>query len=196
MSEFQDIKSIGRQLRDITDPAARRRMEAILGNIEALDNNYQCLLERIIALSENAKYTLADSVFDTIASAAVTPVSDIHALNDGNEINVTEVNNTPGVKVQVNFSGIERLDGLVVQSYYNGSSSHYMEIQFHNYVTGADDPFIRLDHATSHNYRAILIPDNSIYVSAGNVQVVFDHPPAGVPAHNGIFIDFLALLTL
>ena len=135
----------------------------------------------------------ADNMYDNLASAAVTPVSDIQEPFDGNVTTIDEVNGAPGIDLSVNFTGVESIYGVVLRAYYAGSSSHHVDVSLHNYDSGLEDVIIRLDNATDYNYRTILIPDNPDYISSGSSQVNFIHPSSGTPTHD-LFIDFVSIL--
>jgi len=140
-----------------------------------------------------SSYLDADNMYDNNASAAVTPVSDIQEPFDGNVTIIDEVTGSPGIDLSVNFTSVESIYGLVLRAYYQGSSSHHVDVSFHNYDSGLEDVVIRLDNATDYNYRTILIPDNPDYISSGSTQINFIHPDSGTPTHD-LFIDYVAIL--
>lgn len=141
-------------------------------------------------------------VFKTPASVTVvdggTPVgtvSDMQVLLDGNEYNLPEASGTPGFDLEVNFTTVLSVKGIVVRAYYEGSSSHHVDMKIRNYDTAADDTIINFQDAEDYNYRTILIPDDTDYIDgSGNSQITFYHPDNGTPAHD-MYIDYIAILS-
>ena len=141
-------------------------------------------------------YLVANDIYDNNGAAAVTPVSDIQTPFDGNSLTWDEVTGAPGMDLSVNFTGVTKIRGVVLRAYYEGSSSHQVNVSLHNYVSVAEDIIIRLDDASNpnYNYRTILIPDGANYISGGAAQINFIHPITGNNTHD-LFIDYVALLT-
>ena len=141
-------------------------------------------------------YIVANDIYDNNGSAAVTPVSDIQTPFDGNALTWDEVTGAPGINLSVNFTNVTVVRGVVLRAYYEGSSSHQVNVSLHNYETVAEDIIIRLDDSSNpdYNYRTILIPDGSDYISGGAAQINFIHPITGNNTHD-LFIDYVALLT-
>ena len=50
-----------------------------------------------------------------------------------------------------------------------------------------------MSSTTTNNYRTVLIPDDTNYISGGAAQISFYHGISGVPAHD-LYIDYVAIL--
>jgi len=141
------------------------------------------------------EFIVPTGVYDNIAAAAITPTSAIQTPFNGATLVFGETNNTPGIDVSVDFEDVPKILGLVVRAYYAGGAGHYIDVSLYNYITTNNDVVMRLEDATNHNYRTILIPANSAYISSGDAQVNFIHPTTGAPAHTGVTVDYVALIT-
>jgi len=140
--------------------------------------------------------------FKTAASLNVvaggTPVgtvTDIQTLQDGNEYNLPEAAATPGYDLEINFTGVTRIDGVVVASRYTGSAAHTSDFRLYNYDNTTDDVFFLTPTASANNYRTVIIPNGASYFDgSGNAQATFYHTSGGVPSHD-LYIDYIALLS-
>ena len=142
------------------------------------------------------EFIMPNDIYDNNGAAAVTPVSDIQVPFDGNFLTWDEVTGAPGMDLSVNFTNVTTVRGVVLRAYYEGSSSHQVNVSLYNYSTATDDIIIRLDDAANpdFNYRTILIPDGSDYISSGASQINFIHPITGNNTHD-LFIDYVAIVT-
>ena len=141
-------------------------------------------------------YIIPNDMYDNNGAAAVTPVSDIQVPFDGNYLTWDEVTGAPGMDLSVNFTNVTAVRGVVLRAYYEGSSAHQVNVSLYNYSTATDDIIIRLDDSANpdFNYRTILIPDGSDYISSGASQINFIHPITGNNTHD-LFLDYVAILT-
>ena len=148
------------------------------------------LLDRTVGV-----FNVPSSIEVDTGGTPVGDVTDLQTLLDGNVYNLPETATTPGFDLQVDFTKVPRISAIVLRSYYGPkTSTHYSQLKIHNYTTDSDDVIIDFQPADDHNYRTILIPSDKDYISDGNVQLRFYHPPAGNPAH-GLFVDYIALVT-
>jgi len=144
----------------------------------------------------NPEFKVPSSLNVVTGGTPVGSITDIQSLLDGNVYNLPEVTGSPGFDLEVDFTGIKRISGLVVRAYYGpSSSSHYCEVQLYNYSTSTEDTVLRLNPADDYDYRTILLPDGTNYYDgSGNAQVTFYHPTAGNAAHD-LYVDYVALLS-
>ena len=142
-------------------------------------------------------FTPPASINKVAGGTPVGDVTDIQTMLDGNVYNLPEVAAAPGFDLEVDFSSIDRIDGIVLRAYYGPkTSTHYSELRIHNYQTTNDDTIINFQPADDYNVRTILIPDGEDYLDgSGNAQLTFYHPPSGNLAHD-LFIDYVALLSI
>ena len=138
-------------------------------------------------------YVVPTSLTVVTGGTPVGTIADLQVLHDGSEYNLPEVSGTPGMELQCDFTNIKSIRGLVLNARYTGSSSHEVVVRLKNY-TGGDDTFIRMASTATNNYRTILIPDDTNYMSSGAAQVSFYHAISGVPSHD-LYIDYIALIT-
>ena len=138
-------------------------------------------------------YVVPISLTVVTGGTPVGTIASLQVLHDGIEYNLPEVAGTPGMELQCNFTNIKSIRGLVLNARYNGSSSHEVVVRLKNY-TGGDDTFIRMSSTSTNNYRTVLIPDDTNYMSSGAAQVSFYHAISGVPSHD-LYIDYIALIT-
>ena len=125
----------------------------------------------------------------------VGDVTDLQVMLDGNEYQLPEVTGTPGFDLEINFSNVSRIRGIVTKCRYDGASPHYAEVRLHNYTTVADDILLRVDPAATNNTRTVLLPSDENYIDTdGSAQIVFYHPGAGNATHD-LYIDYVAILS-
>lgn len=139
-----------------------------------------------------------NTTFTFNATAGGTPVgseSDAQTMGDGNEYNLPETNASPGITLEVNFTGVKELVGLTALIRYQGSASHHVDVSVYNYDTTSLDHIRRLETSTENVMMTILFPNSGDYYDAsGNAQVVFNHPDNGNTSHD-FWIDYIALLS-
>ena len=126
---------------------------------------------------------------------AVGSVSDAQTMGDGNEYNLPELNATPGITLEVNFTGVTDIYGITACHRYVGSSVHYVDISIYNYTTAALVPIRRLESTTNNTVMTIIFPKSrDFFDSSGNAQIVYNHPSAGNTSHD-LYIDYIALIS-
>jgi len=137
-------------------------------------------------------FSVPDSLTVVAGGTPVGTITDLQTLHDGNEYNLPEVSGSPGMDLECDFTGIGSIRGIVLNSRYTGSAVHEVVVRLKNY-TGGDDVFIRMASTASDNYRTVLIPDDTNYISDGAAQISFYHAASGTPSHD-LYIDYVALL--
>jgi len=142
--------------------------------------------------ADNYTYSVPSSLTVVTGGTPVGTITDLQTLNDGNEYNLPELAGTPGMDLECDFTGVTSIRGILLNARYTGSSSHEVTVRLKNY-TGGDDIFIRMSSTTTNNYRTVLIPDDTNYISGGAAQISFYHGISGVPAHD-LYIDYVAIL--
>ena len=129
----------------------------------------------------------------------VGSVTDMQTAFDGNVYNLPEATGAPGIDLEINFTGVTGIKGLVFAGRYVGSSTHYIDIYLYDYNAAADQAIFRMQTqsgspATTNEYRTILIPDDSNFIDgSGNTQISFIHPVTGNSSHD-LYLDYIALL--
>jgi hypothetical protein len=121
-------------------------------------------------------------------------VTDIQTLLDGNIYHVDEAAATPGIELEIDFSGIRQIKGIYTRFYYAGSNLHGMRVQLYNYDTTTYDTYLTTigDHM-DHSAHFVWIPDDASYISSGAAQVRFYHAEAGNASHD-LYVDYVALV--
>jgi hypothetical protein len=137
-----------------------------------------------------------DSVTVVAGGTPIGTVADMQAPMDGNIYDLPEATGTPGFDLEINFIDVVDIYGIVMRAYYAPQNSvHYAQLLIHNYSGGgSDDAIVHITPSVDHNYRTILIPDNTDFIDgSGNAQLTLFHPLGGNASHD-MFIDYVALL--
>jgi len=146
-----------------------------------------------ILVSAPLKYLPPDSV-EFVKGTSLDTVTTVQVLDDGSYMTVSEASGSPGMDVQFAFTGVKKINGLILRYYYDGSGNHNMWIQIWNYSTSAWTNVISGTGAvaTNFHYETIHIPVAANYMSDGNALIRFYHPESGIPSHR-LYIDYIAL---
>lgn len=138
-----------------------------------------------------------DSITVNSGGTPVGTVSDVQTLLDGNVYQVPEVTGTPptgAIDIDFNFTGVASIEGFVSMIRYTGSASHVVVQTLYNYSTTNDDEYLLIPNtASTYQYRTVLIPDATNYISSGNAVVSIIHQTTGNASHD-IYIDYVALI--
>ena len=138
-----------------------------------------------------------DSVTANSGGTPVGTVSDVQTLLDGNVYQMPEVTGTPptgAIDIDFSFSGVASIEGFVSMIRYTGSASHVVVQTLYNYTATNDDEFLLIPTtASTYQYRTVLIPDDTNYISSGNAMVSIIHQTTGNASHN-LYIDYIALI--
>ena len=130
----------------------------------------------------------------------VGSITDMQTAFDGNVYNLPEATGAPGIDLEVNFTGITGIKGLVFAGRYVGAATHYIDVYLYDYNAAADQAIFRMQTltgspTTTNEYRTILIPDDSNFIDgSGNAQISFIHPVTGNATHD-LYLDYVALLS-
>jgi len=143
--------------------------------------------------SINRYRRVVPATFVDITGTPTGDISDIQIWQDGNQLQVTETNGTPGLRFTFTFVGVTSILRLFVMGYYNGSATHHLDIQMWNYTTSAWDQFCAMMTANDSQQFVCEVFDDTDYISGGASQVRFDHHVAGNNSHN-VYLDYIALL--
>jgi len=137
------------------------------------------------------------SSIDLIAGVLTGDVNDIKSWTDGNFINIAEVAGTPGQELNINFLGIPGFRYIGLRMFYNGSATHWEEIQLLNLALAQFDIFKTFSLGLGYNYRYVDVPIRSAdYIDTDNgnkVVMKVVHPSLGNAAHNSR-INYAALI--
>lgn len=130
-------------------------------------------------------------VTGTLTSGTVT---DTQVWNDGNEVNVTEAASTPGYDVQFTFDSLTDVKGILTSVFYDGASTHQVELQIYNYDTTSWETVTQIAFSLGYNLVSVVLPvDSADYMSSGEAKARFYHISAGNASHN-IYINYIAIL--
>jgi hypothetical protein len=115
------------------------------------------------------------------------------AARGGTTVVITEVIGVPGFNVEVAWTGVAGPIGFVIEGWYQGTTSHNVDIEAWNYTTSAWDKY---DTAVTntvrqrYNHMYMLSSD---YVSAASAKIRFYHTTTGVGTHT-LNLDYCALV--
>lgn len=146
-------------------------------------------------ISIPAIHKVADSITVTVGTPTGT-VADIQTWQDGNILQIAEVAATPGIDVEVNFVDVESIRRIGLSMFYEGSSTHWLEIQLWDYVATAWKTVwtFSTDGGMNYRYSDLPVSDNDFIDINGNSKLRICHPTAGNAAHDA-FIDYVALIS-
>ena len=134
---------------------------------------------------------------DTLTVNTGTPtggIADIQHWQDGNQLAIAEVTGIPGIRVTLTFANIPSgLLYLYILGWYEGSSTHYVNIEMWNYDTSAWDIFgnMPLNYSPISHMSPFL--DDTNYISSGAAQVRLNHPVTGNASHD-MYVRHVCLL--
>ena len=127
------------------------------------------------------------------AGTSAGTVADVQTLLDGNVYSVAEAAGTPGFDLQLGFTELTHVHGLLLRAYYAGSATHYCEVGIWNNATSAYDVLLTLETGNQHSIRYLELPHNPNYLAAGVATVRLYHPVAGNASHD-LHVDYVAIL--
>ena len=122
-------------------------------------------------------------------------VADLQVAHDGNTYTVEEKSASAGQNMIVDFTGVVDFDWVQVIAYYDGQTSHQLQVQLE--VSPFDDSTwhayqcINPDHDYMSDY-SFFVPDGSVYINSGVVKVRFLHGESGNSSDDW-FLDVVAL---
>ena len=119
-------------------------------------------------------------------------IDSILTFNDSEVYDVQELAATPGYNIQINFTGIEYFNKVLLNLAYTNTSSHFVTIDLYNFVTATWNTigfFNGLNGMTQFEEGVI---DHAPYISEGNVNLRLYHVTSGYGGHS-IQIDYACL---
>lgn len=142
----------------------------------------------------NTTFITPSSITVNVGGTPVGDVTDVQTLHDGNVYNLPE--NTSGFNVDFIFDNVLSFTGLVSRIQYVGSTSHSVEMDFHDYDAVADDQYIEIPHdATHYQYRTIRFPEMPQYINTTNqVTVSIIHTTTPGNNNHDLYVDYIALI--
>jgi len=135
---------------------------------------------------------------DTLTVNNGTPtgsVTDIQNLHDGNTLLIAEVAGTPGFDIDMDFSNVKKVKGIVFRADYSGSATHRVNMSIYDYVGAAYLPLVFMRHnLTDFNYETVLLDEDRRFISNNFISnISINHASAGSPSHT-LEVDYVALL--
>ena len=119
-------------------------------------------------------------------------VTDLQTQLDGNIYSIDEAADTPGIELEVDFTGVVKFTKVIVKAYYAGGSTHGVRIQLYNNDSDAWDTLHTLYSGIDHQQCTLIVPDDTNYIDTGVVIVRFYHTELGNASHD-LYIDWCAL---
>ena len=161
------------------------------------------LIEDTEDTNAKKKITLADvpsAVAVYLAASSVTlnngtssdGVADLQAINDGLEYHVDEATGEPGMDLEVDFTGVTVISRIVVRAYYEGGTTHGVQIQLWNFSDSGWETIHTLSTCVAYQQHFKTIIDGDNYISGGNATMRFWHEESGTASHD-LYIDYAAL---
>ena len=122
-------------------------------------------------------------------------ITDIQTWQDGNILQLAEVAATPGQDLEITFANVTDFRRIGLSMYYEGSLSHWIEVQLWNVVEAVWEIVWTFSNGLGLNYRYSDIPKlfTEFIDGSGNVKMRICHPTAGNAAHDS-FIDYATLI--
>lgn len=140
-------------------------------------------------------HNVPDSV-NAVVGSLIGTVSDIQTWQDGNVLELDEAAATPGQNLEINFVNVKSIRRIGLSAFYNGSSTHWLEIQLWDFV--AEEWKVvwtfSLGRGLNYRYSDLPIPGHNFIDGSGNAQMRLYHPAGGNASHE-TFIDYAALIT-
>jgi len=136
---------------------------------------------------------------DEIVSASLvgTPtgsVTDMQNLHDGNVYQLQETAGTPGFYIEMRFSNVKNVKGIVSRIRYAGSSTHNVTMNLYDYENLVYKDLVTLPHnATNYQYRTILLPEERRWISGNKASLNINHSSSGSPSHT-LYIGYVGLI--
>lgn len=136
------------------------------------------------------------SSINIIVGTPTGTVADIQSWADGNVLQIAEVAATPGMDLEMLFTNVKSIRRIGLSMYYDGSSTHWIEIQIWNYTEAAWKTIwtFSKDGGLNYRYSDLSAGSDDDYIDAsGNAKLKMVHPTAGNAAHDA-FIGYAALI--
>lgn len=137
-------------------------------------------------------YHEATSLTLTTGSSSDT-LSDLTTMLDSATYTIEEVAGAPGSDLTINFtSNVTSISHVVVNAYYDGSSTHAVRVQLYNYVSGAWVTIHTINDGRDFEQHYKVIQDDTVFISSSTASVRFYHTEAGNAAHR-LYVDYVGL---
>ena len=139
-------------------------------------------------------HVVPDSI-TVIVGTATGDVTNVQTWQDGNVLQIDEVAEAPGQNVEFDFINVTSIRRVAFSMYYDGSITHFIEIQLFNFNTTAWQTLWTLTTELGLKYRYMDLPirgDN--FIDGGNAKMRFIHPTMGNAADDS-FTDYAALIS-
>ena len=141
------------------------------------------------------KYTAAST--SVTGGTSASSASDLQTHNDGNIFTVAEVA-ASGITLTVTFTSVTAFNWVHIIGAYSGNAAHNVGIQIE--ITPFDGSawhtLNNMDSHTNTEYLedySMIIPDDSIYINAGAVNIRFIHTTAAAANGHTLEVDVAAL---
>lgn len=161
--------------------------------------NYAQFLSGIMSFFGTARIDwrkkTATSITENEAGTSAGGVAGLQTANDSNEYAVNEVSGqTPGIDIEVIFTGVTAFNWVQVLARYQGSASHGVTIQLWDGSAWDTFGFIK-DQPADQNFEehSFFVPDDSAYINTGEVKVRLIHEMAATGNVHELFVDVCAL---
>ena len=136
---------------------------------------------------------IAPSSVTVNAGTTTDLVADMQVKDDGNLYTISDVAAAPGIDLEVNFANVTTLIGIVVDAYYNGSTSHAVRLQLWDKDTEAWNTFHTLMLSLDQQQSYLRVLTSAPYIDSGVVKMRFYHTEVGNPSHD-LLIDAVLLV--
>ena len=146
-------------------------------------------------ISIPAIHKVADSI-NVIAGTPTGTVADIQNWQDGNILQIQEAAATPAMEVDFNFIDVESIRRIGISMYYQGSTTHWIEVEIYNFTTVAWEKVFTYETGNQLDYKYADLPvsDNDFIDINGNAKMRICHPTSGNASHDAL-IDYVALIS-
>ena len=143
------------------------------------------------------KYTAASVAIRNSHGTSPDGVADLQVANDGLEYVLREEAETPGLDMEVVFTGVLSFHDVQILCRYLGSAGHSISVElevspFDGSTWHHFDEISDLTSDQNYENHSFFVRDESVYINAGVVKVRLNHAMAGVANHY-LYIDEVAL---
>ena len=179
----------------VKDLEAQRWMEGISNSLTNYFEQVNKLL-KFVPTEFNTPSSISTAGNDSVGTWTGS-VSDVQTFSDGNTYDGVEVApavDGTGLRATFDFEKVGFIRGIMINSYYNGNSTHYTEVQLWDYASSAWKTQTVIFHSvtTIPSVRYIEVPDcNADCVSNGLARIRLEHSSA--TAGHDFVLDYIAL---
>jgi len=130
----------------------------------------------------------AELIKGAVEEGDYTSMSDV----DGITYNVSETVGTPGSRILINFSGVDKFNRLIAYDDYAGNEGHNIDFVMYNFSTNYFDILFQETDENMFGYHNVKFNSSVNYVSDGTVRTEYNHTSPGNINHQ-LIIDYLSL---